>query len=289
MYAVVGSTGQVGGAVVRALRAKGKEVRALLRDESKAPQVAELGAEPFLASVQDGARLEMAFEGAEGVFVMVPPLYKSPNPRSENKLSVAALAHALQASRVSKAVLLSSFGAQHPEGTGAILTTFDMEEALMPIAISAVPIRAAYFMENLLPLIPHVKETGKLPVTWGGPASEIPMIAADDIGELAAELLTSSWEGKRVVELDGPKPYTMIEAARILSEKLGREITPEPVPLEVQQGLYESFGMTEAAARAMSEMTQGFSEGRVTFEGGPGVEHMHGKTTLEAFLSRVSA
>ncbi len=45
MYAITGVTGQVGGAAARALLAAGHEVRAVLRDETKAAQWRERGAE----------------------------------------------------------------------------------------------------------------------------------------------------------------------------------------------------------------------------------------------------
>jgi uncharacterized protein YbjT (DUF2867 family) len=42
MYAVLGATGQVGGAVVRHLLAQGKQVRAVVRDTSKGSKAESL-------------------------------------------------------------------------------------------------------------------------------------------------------------------------------------------------------------------------------------------------------
>lgn len=53
MYAITGVTGQVGGAAARALLAAGHEVRAVLRDETKAAQWRERGAEIAIASFED--------------------------------------------------------------------------------------------------------------------------------------------------------------------------------------------------------------------------------------------
>ncbi len=282
MYAVVGSTGQVGGATVRALRAKGKEVRALVRDNAKAPQVEALGAEPFLASVEDGARLERAFEGAEGVFIMVPPLYKSPNPRSENALAVAAIAHAVQAARVPRIVFLSSIGSQHDEGTGLILHTYDLEQALFALNVEQAAIRAASFMQNMLPLLTHVERTGTIPASMGH--SPLPYVSTEDIGKLAADLLTGQWSGKRIIEFEGPRAYSTDDVAAVLSERFGRSIQAEFLPPEVQQANYEKFGFSEAFGRAMNEMAEGFNSGHIRFEGGSGVEHLRGAITLEEAL-----
>ncbi len=281
MYAVTGSTGQVGGAVVRALRAQGKGVRALVRDESKGGPLKALGAEPFAASVEDASRLEMAFEHTEGVFVMTPPLYESQDPRTEHALALAAICHALQAAHVPKVVFLSSEGAEQAEGTGAILKLHDMEQELFALPIDAASIRAALFMENFLPLLGRVKETGKLPVTIEPLDRARPMIATEDIGGLGARLLTERWSGKRTVELEGPRQYSIRDVAAVLGRELGLTVEAELVPPEHRQAMYEGLGLTTGAAADMVEMAAGFSSGLIGFHGGEGVEHVQGTTALE--------
>jgi uncharacterized protein YbjT (DUF2867 family) len=68
LIAVVGATGQQGGAVVRALQASGRfKVRALTRDPAKYPT---LGEEVVLADFNRPETLEAAFAGAHGVFLV---------------------------------------------------------------------------------------------------------------------------------------------------------------------------------------------------------------------------
>ena len=68
LIAVVGATGQQGGAVVRALQASGRfKVRALTRDPAKHPT---LGDEVVLADFNRPETLEAAFAGAYGVFLV---------------------------------------------------------------------------------------------------------------------------------------------------------------------------------------------------------------------------
>ncbi len=284
MYAVTGSTGQVGGAVVRALLAAGKEVRAVYWDESESGDLESMGAEPFQASVEDGARMEMAFENVEAVFVVTPSLLKAPNPRGEHKLALAAIGHALQATHVSKVIFLSFIGAQLAEGTGAILKLHDLEQEIFSLPISAASIRAANFMENYLNLMPQAKETGKLPVTLGPLDRAFSLVASEDVGKLAARLLMEEWSGKRTIELEGPEQYSMQDAAAILSKTLGRTVTPELVPHEQRQGAYEKLGSTPGAAQALVQMADAFESGLAVFAGGDEVEHMRGTTTLEDVL-----
>ncbi len=284
MYAVIGSTGQVGGAVVRALLAQGKEVRALHRDAGKGADLEKLGAEPFHASVEDPSRLEAALDGVEGVFVMTPPLLDSPDPRVEHALALAGIKHALQAAHAPRVVLLSSYGAQHAEGTGLILKLYDMEQELMPLPLASAAIRACYFMENLLPQFAAARESGRLPSTIEPLDLPIPMIATKDIGQLAARLLGERWEGERILELEGPRRYSMQDAAAVFAALLQRPVEATVVPEGERLAMFEGFGLTPVAAREMIEMTDGISRGHVAFAGGPGVEHVRGETTLESVL-----
>jgi uncharacterized protein YbjT (DUF2867 family) len=68
LIAVVGATGQQGGAVVRALEASGQfKVRALTRNPDKHPQVAD---EVVAADLNRPETLKAAFAGAHGVFLV---------------------------------------------------------------------------------------------------------------------------------------------------------------------------------------------------------------------------
>jgi uncharacterized protein YbjT (DUF2867 family) len=68
LIAVVGATGQQGGAVVRALQANGQfKVRALMRNPAKSPNLAD---EVVAADLNSPETLKTAFAGAHGVFVV---------------------------------------------------------------------------------------------------------------------------------------------------------------------------------------------------------------------------
>lgn len=284
MYAVVGSTGQVGGAVIRALRAEGRKVRALLRDPAKAAPLEALGAETCVGSAEDHAYLQTAFKGVEGVFFMVPPLFHAPDPRSESRVILDAAVHALQASSIPKVVCLSSIGAQLTEGTGLILRVHDMEQALLPLAMPTAFIRAATFMDNIRMMLPHIRETGTWPTPLEQHDTPMQLIATEDIGTLAARLLTEPWEGKRILELEGPRPYSIHEAAAILSKALNRSIEVQTIPREQRIPMFQQFGMSPAAAAGMVEMEDGFDAGTITFEGGAVAEHVKGETTFEQWV-----
>ena len=63
MYAVMGITGNVGGAVARTLLAKGEKVRGIVRNPEKAAEWQKQGAELFKADYDDVEALTAAFTG----------------------------------------------------------------------------------------------------------------------------------------------------------------------------------------------------------------------------------
>src|SRR5262245_22541800 len=79
MYAITGITGQVGGAMARALLAAGQPVRAVVRNADKGGSWAAKGCEVAVAEMEDAAALAAAFACADGVFIL-PPSEFDPSP-----------------------------------------------------------------------------------------------------------------------------------------------------------------------------------------------------------------
>ena len=92
LIAVVGATGQQGGAVVRALKASGQfKVRALTRDPAKHPGLAD---EVVTADLNRPETLKAAFTGAHGVFLVTNAWEAG---RDESKQALAAVSAAKDA------------------------------------------------------------------------------------------------------------------------------------------------------------------------------------------------
>jgi uncharacterized protein YbjT (DUF2867 family) len=110
------------------------------------------------------------------------------------------------------------------------------------------------------------------------------MIATQDIGALAADLLTEAWPGKRILNLEGPRQYSPNDVADELGSVLGKPIKAEEVPQTHWTSLYESWGATPAAANMIAEMIEGFNAGLIAFQSG-GTEHVQGPTELREVLA----
>jgi len=290
MYAILGVTGQVGGATARALLAAGQPVRAIVRNPAKAADWAAQGAEIAVAELTDAAALQAAFAGAAGVFVATPPLLDVADPLGENQRMLAALTTALRAAGTPQVVYLSSVGAQHSHGLGAIGKLHDMEQAFGQLPMPTAAIRAAWFMENFQGLIAPARRSGQVPSLLSPPGRAIPMVATADIGQLAARTLRETWAGPRVLELGGPCAYSPHDVTTALSYLLNQPLQTTIIPPAQHAATYQSWGMTPPAATLMAEMIAGFNNGWIAFAGPEtGAEPHAGPTLLEDALRQYVA
>src|SRR3954469_5863835 len=147
MYAIAGASGHVGSVAAETLLAQGKRVRVIVRDAGKAAGLAARGAEVVTASLDDEAALAAALAGTDGAFLLLPPSRTSASPLEDYAVLSARYARAVTAARLPHAVLLSSFGAQHPTGTGPIRAVRRAELDLAATGIAVTAVRPSSFYE----------------------------------------------------------------------------------------------------------------------------------------------
>ncbi|MCP9440385.1 MAG: NAD(P)H-binding protein [Nitrospira sp.] len=265
MFVVVGATGHTGSAVAETLLSRGQPVRVVVRSAEKGAVWKSRGAEVVVATYQDVTAVAKAFEGARGIYLLVPPNYQASAWLDEQRRTMDLAAEALAASGQPHVVFLSSVGAQIAEGTGPIRAVRYGEQRLTAVANRLTILRPCFFMENWAPGLGLAKEQGVLP-TFIEPSATIPMISTKDIGRIAAEQLLASGAGQRVLELAGPEDYRPDQVTAILSELLGRTVTARHEPLSQVVPTYTSFGFSNEAARLFEEMYASFARGTVGYE-----------------------
>ncbi|MDE1181618.1 NmrA family NAD(P)-binding protein [Paraburkholderia sp.] len=286
MFAISGVTGQVGGAAARALLAAGHPVRAIVRDESKAAPWRALGAEIAVASVQDTEALTAAFAGTEGVFAMIPPDFAPSREFPGARIAASSIVRALMAAKPSKMVALSSIGGHRESGLGLITQVRLFEDALAHAAMPTAILRPAWFMENSVWDIAPAQETGIMSSFLQPLDQPFPMIATDDIGKVIAQTLTQTWQGRRVIEIDGPQRYTQHEIAALLGGVLGRKVTAQPVPRDQWEAIFRAQGTDWPTPRI--EMIDGFNRGWIEFEAFGVNERVTGTTRYETVLAQLA-
>jgi uncharacterized protein YbjT (DUF2867 family) len=285
MYAIMGTTGQIGGVIARTLLAANQPVRAIVRDAGKGQSWSERGCEVALATIEDAASLAAAFRGAEGVFVLVPPNFDPlsgfPEAQEIGKTMRAALVQANPA----RVVYLSTIGAQASEPN--LLTQHTIiEKAFAGLPMPVTFLRPAWFMENSSWDLAPAKDQGVIPSFLHPLDRPVPMVATADIGRVAAGLLQVAWSGRRVIELEGPRRVTPNEIAATFAKLLDRPVRMEAVPRESWEVLFRSQGMKNPSPRI--RMLDGFNEGWIDFERGE-ADSQKGRVDFETVLKTLIA
>jgi uncharacterized protein YbjT (DUF2867 family) len=288
MYAVMGITGQVGGAVAEALLARGERVRGIARNPEKAAAWKARGVELASADYEHAAALEAAFRGVKGVFAIIPP-YFAPSPGfSEAKATIAALRTALAAALPPKAVYLSSIGAEKSSGLGLITTLHLLEEALGTLPIPGAFLRAGWFMENSAWDVEPARQQGKLFAFLQPLDKKFPMVATADLGRAGAETLLQSWMANRYIEVAGPRRYSSNDIAAAFAAALGRKVEAIEVPRDTWVGRFVAQGAPEDRTAPRVEMLDNFNSGWIDF-GVAGVESFTGRTELQQVIEELVA
>jgi uncharacterized protein YbjT (DUF2867 family) len=263
MFAITGITGQVGGEVARNLLAAHQSVRGVVRDVGKCKAWAERGCDLVSADINNAAELTGALTGVDGAFILVPPNFDPSPDFSEARTLAATLSSAFVAARLRRVVYLSTIGAQATRSN--LLTQHTIiEQALRKLPMAITFLRPAWFMENFSWDVAPAKN-GAIPSFLQPLDKLFPMVATSDIGRVAAELLQETWDGHRVIELEGPRRVTPAEVATTFASLLGRPVRIDAVPRETWEALFKSQGMKNPEPRI--QMLDGFNEGWIEFEG----------------------
>ncbi|MGY2238971.1 NmrA family NAD(P)-binding protein [Pseudomonas gingeri] len=283
MYAVMGITGQVGGAVARTLLGARQPVRAVVRSAEKGALWAGQGCQVALADVDDVQALTQAFRGVDAVFVMMPSNFDPTPGFPEARQVVETLRTALEQARPGRVVCLSTIGAQATQPN--LLNQLQiLEQGLGSLELPVTFLRSGWFMENALWDVAAAVETGVVPSFLQPLDKPVPMIATADVGRLAAQLLQQSWSGKRIVELEGPQRVTPNQIAAGFAELLGKPVRMEVVARDTWQALFSSQGMNNPLPRM--QMIDGFNEGWIEFAGEPRKGQVELLTVLKDLLIR---
>ncbi|HEY6709480.1 MAG TPA: SDR family oxidoreductase [Actinomycetota bacterium] len=230
VIAVTGATGGLGGRVARRLAERGVGQRLVVRDPSRAPEVA--GAEVAAGGYDDPGGLRRAFEGAATLFMVSA----SEDP-DRLRLHANVVDAAVEAG-VERVVYTSFYGAG-PECT----FTFGRDHWHTEQHIRGSGLRHTFVRDNL-----YIDFTPLLVGADGvirGPAADgrVAAVARDDIADVAVAVLEDGGgHDGRTYDMTGPEALTMAEVAEELSRVAGRPITYQNETLEEAYASRASYG-----------------------------------------------
>jgi NAD(P)H dehydrogenase (quinone) len=285
MYTITGITGKVGGTLARTLLAAGQPVRGVVRDARKGEAWASRGCEVAVAEMEDASALAKAFSGATAVFIL-PPSEFDPEPGyPEAQAVIDSAVEALTAAKPAKVLCLSTIGAD------AVHDNLLSQRTMLEAALRALPpqltiLRPAWFIDNVAWDLASARETGVIHSFLQPTDKAFPMVAAEDVGRVAAELIQADWTGVRVVELEGPRRLAPNDLADAFASAMGKPVRAVPVPRDSWDGLFRSQGMSNPEPRM--RMLNGFNEGWIDFQD-DGRRAIKGRTDAIAVIAALVA
>ena len=215
---VTGATGSVGRQVVDQLIKRGADVRALVRDPSKANFPA--GVDVVQGDLLDIDSLRAAFAGVSTLFLL--------NGVVADEFTQALIAlNVAREAGIERIVYLSVINSDLYVNVPHFAGKFGVERMIEQMGLSATILRPAYFIQNDLTIKDVVTGYGIYPMPIG--SKGLAMVDVRDIGEIAAIELIRREQAVVALPLErinlvGPQTLTGADVAAIWTDVLGRPI-----------------------------------------------------------------
>jgi uncharacterized protein YbjT (DUF2867 family) len=220
MILVTGASGKTGRAVIGALVARGAAVRALVRRAETVNAIRALGAaQVVVGSMSDEVALQRAAGGVDAIYHICP------NVSVDEVAFGGNVVAAVKAARVGRLVFHSVL---HPqvEAMPHHWNKMRVEELLFASGLDVTILQPTAYMQNLLAGWGAIRDQGVYRTPYAVEAC-ISLVDLDDVGEVAARVLTEAGHGGATYELVGTMPLSQTEVAAVLSEELGRPVRAE--------------------------------------------------------------
>lgn len=206
LIAVVGATGQQGGAVTDALLARGARVRALVRDPdaARAVSLAERGVELAPGDLSHAESLDKFLAGADAAFAVTT--MTGPNGTEGETADGLAIADAARRAGLGHLLYSSVGGAERHTGIPHFESKRRVEEHIRELELHATFLRPVFLMENFLGFGIGADKDGvvvQMPLPDDIP---LEMVAVRDVGLAAAAILLDGTETEgSAVEIAGDR------------------------------------------------------------------------------------
>jgi len=279
---ITGSLGNIGKPLTTKLIASGHEVTVVSSSIDRTGAIETLGAKAAIGSVDDVAFLKNAFAQADAVFALTPPNMGGSNIIANTTNAGKALAEAIKQAEVKRVVMLSSIGANLPEGTGPIAGLHHIEKIYEGVENTSFTfLRAGFFFTNLYHDVPMIKGAGIIGSNYPS-TTLIPFVHPEDIATAAAEeLQKASGASVRYIVSDVRTPN---DVAAVLGLAIGKPELPWIAFTDEEAlGGMKQAGLPEEIAELYTEMGAGLRNGKIQEDFLSNKTAVDGKTKLEDF------
>jgi len=283
VYVTAGVTGRVGGATARALLGRGAEVRVLVRRAADAEEWRARGAEAHIVDLADRDALTAALRGCAGFFVLLPFDPSVENLDGNTDALLASIVGAVTDQHVPHVVALSSGGADLPTGTGPIAGLHRLELALQSTDALITSLRPGHFQEKVADVIDTARAFGVFPVLAPSADAPVSMVAAADVGVIAARSLLNPPMVSETVDIVGPS-YSERDVAVLLGAALSRALHVEVIAEPRWLTTLMDAGLPPHAARSLVELHHADAQGLLAPRGD---RRLHTSTEIASTIEQL--
>ena len=262
-YVITGGAGNISNLLTGELLEAGNDVTVIGRSAGNLKSLTAKGATAAVGSLEDEAFVTAAFNGADAVYLMIPPNFAAGSLREYQNKVADIYVNALRENDTKYAVVLSSIGAHMGNGAGPIDGLSDLEKKLYGLTnLNVKNLRPSYFMMNFFGMVPMIKGMNIMGSNFGGNGRKLVLTHTTDIAAAAAEeLLALNFIGQtfRYIASDEKTPE---EITTILSNAIGKPGIPWVVFSDEQAlaGMLQA-GLPQTIAEAYTEMGKALREG----------------------------
>lgn len=271
MYAITGATGQLGRLVLTGLlkTVPASEIVALVRDPSKATDLAALGVHVRAADYERPETLGAALAGVTKLLLI-----------SSNELGRRALQHGnvIDAAKAQGVELIAYTGILHADSSplGIAEEHRQTEAAVHASGLPFVLLRNGWYTENFLGGVDASIAHGAILGCSG--AGRFATAARADYADAAVAVLTHDGQAGKTYELAGDSSFTKAEFAAELSRHSGKPV----VYNDMTQGDYEAallgFGLPPGIVQLVVEADV-FAPGGALDDAGHDLSRLIGRPT----------
>ena len=232
MFAVTGSTGEMGRRVAQGLAARDFQQRLLVRDPARAPQLSGAEVVP-VGSYGDARAMGRALDGVQTLFLvsahdtigivhraMMSGVPVPAHDRVHEHITAVAAAAAVGVERV----VYLSFVSPAPDATFILSREhYYTEEYIRSTGLGFTFLRQNLYMDRVPELVSR-SDVIRAPAGQG----RVAWVTRDDVADSAIGVLIATGHDGQAYDITGPEAPTMAETAEKLSAAMGRRITYEP-------------------------------------------------------------
>jgi uncharacterized protein YbjT (DUF2867 family) len=252
MFLVTGATGTVGRPLVRALRARGAAVRALVRRTNGLPAEWDDGVEPVVADLTEPGSLTAAVDGVEAIYLLTAV---GPRAEEQQRNLIDAAAKAGRPRVVFQAAIGLGQQSTPVRFFSAHAVGFeDLKASGLPWTVLA----PNGFMQNFLDMADSLR-AGMLAIPTGD--SPVSYVDARDVGEVGAKVLAEEGHEGSVYSLTGPQSLRHTEIASQIGAVLGREVAYRAATPEQASAAMLDAGMPEWLVGGLVELYTMYASG----------------------------